>query len=475
MSEEQGMQAGASCRPFTDILNGMPAKVEGTTTPVPDVDMQGKLAREDGLAVAVPRLNVPLSCVTSSAQLGPKDSLPRYQRPSSARKSETPLSARRSSSPRVAPRRSVGSLSMKTLNVRDMKALGVLPSAQAAMQEAKASVDRAVQAEASRIKAAARSKAGASGAFERPSNMASSARRGGVDPLVAHGYATMSPIANGAFSQITRARHLSTQWDVAVKTFSKAKYLTEGNEHLAKAMKNELDVLRRLEPLRHPTIANILEVVEDPSTIRAVLEYCGGGSLKRLMDKAGVGGNMARSFGLNGELSCSVATQVAQALEFIHDVGVCHRDIKPDNVLLVDNTAVADKQSHVKLCDFGFAVACGDRPVRTVCGTPQYMAPEIAGACLARREPYLGAPCDMWAFGALVFEMLEGKPAFRAASLEQLKMRIVRASHEAFTAASPQPARALIKGCLELDAATRKTAKKAVASPWFVSRTAACK
>ena len=78
------------------------------------------------------------------------------------------------------------------------------------------------------------------------------------------------------------------------------------------------------------------------------------------------------------------------------------------------------------------------------------MAPE-----LSRREPYHGWACDMWAFGALVYEMLEGKAAFRGSSMEQLNIRIMRASHEQFTQASPAHARQLVRACLSVDVEKR--------------------
>lgn len=388
-----------------------------------------------------------------------KEVLLSTRRPLSARcKPSARDSARGSASAKTA---NAGSASAKTANSGAQRPrAGLLAAASkldpSALGSAKAAVDRAVESEAARLKALRQMRP------KQPA-AAGSARRSGVDPLLAHGYETMSPIANGAFSQITRARHLTTQQDVAIKTFDKAKYLQPGNEHLATAMKNELDVLRRLQPARHAGIANILEVAEDATNVRAVLEYCSGGSLKRLMAKASVGSNMARAFGLNGALSRSIAQQVFAALSHLHGVGIVHRDIKPDNVLLVTPTVIAASHATVKLCDFGFAAASGGRPVHTVCGTPQYMAPEIASAPLSRREPYLGEPCDMWAFGCLLFEMLEGRPAYQAASMEQLKMRILRASHEAFTPASPPPARALIKSCFKLEPSTRLKAEAALA------------
>ena len=360
---------------------------------------------------------------------------------------------------------------------------------QRAMERAKMAVDQVVEAEAARLRQAVSSGACARGSTTasrsstsarasltsvrasiggapsprgRPSSPRVSARGMGADPLLAHGYQTLSPIANGAFSQIVRAKHLSTSTQVAVKTFKRDKYLAAGNEHLATAMKNELEVLRQLQPIGHAHIANVLAVVEDATHIRAMLEYCGGGSLKRLLVKKSAGSNMSRSFGLEGGMCHTITQQLASALSCLHESGIAHRDIKPDNVLFVD-----DSHSVVKLCDFGFAVACGDKKVRTVCGTPQYMSPEIAGASLSRRDPYLGWACDMWAFAAVVFEMLEGKTAYRGSNMEQLNIRILRASHEAFTAATPPAARGLIKSCFELNPERRQTAAGALNHPWL--------
>ena len=94
------------------------------------------------------------------------------------------------------------------------------------------------------------------------------------------------------------------------------------------------------------------------------------------------------------------ASCVAAALMHLHDLNVAYRDLKPENLLL-------DRHGYVKLCDFGFAKQVTDRTY-TVCGTPEYLAPEIitnAGHGLA---------VDWWALGILVFEMVSGDPPFQA-------------------------------------------------------------
>jgi serine/threonine protein kinase len=234
-----------------------------------------------------------------------------------------------------------------------------------------------------------------------------------MDPLLAHGYQTLSPIAQGAFSQVTRARHLSTQREVAIKTFNRNKISKEA--HLASAMKNELDVLKLLQGSAHQNIANMVEVLETKSSLLAVLEYCGGGSLQRCLQ------GRPHATGLGPEAAMRIGGQIGAALAHMHGAGVAHRDVKPENVLFLDGT-----HQQIKLCDFGFAIACGNRRVRTVCGSPQYMAPE-----LSKREPYHARASDMWAFACVIYDILEGKPAFRGTSMEQLNIRIMRASHEA--------------------------------------------
>ena len=172
----------------------------------------------------------------------------------------------------------------------------------------------------------------------RPSSTSGRRPSGSTDPLVAHGYQTISPIAQGAFSQVTRAKHLSTGCEVAVKMFHKAKINKEA--HLAQAMKNELDVLKLLQPAAHPNIANVLEVVETPRSVLAILEYCGGGSLQRCLQ------GKPHATGLGEEASRIVAVQVARALSHMHGMGIAHRDVKPENILYVGS-----ERAMVKLCD----------------------------------------------------------------------------------------------------------------------------
>ena len=118
----------------------------------------------------------------------------------------------------------------------------------------------------------------------------------------------------------------------------------------------------------------------------------------------------------------------------------------------------------LKLCDFGFARGCAEgEKLKTQCGTPLYMAPE-----LNRSGLYLGQPVDVWAVGCILFEALHNKPPFRGDTMQQLQMRIKRASHEALRKDLTPHAKALIAGCLTVDATARATAAAVAEHAWLL-------
>ncbi|NXW19375.1 PRKX kinase, partial [Circaetus pectoralis] len=92
------------------------------------------------------------------------------------------------------------------------------------------------------------------------------------------------------------------------------------------------------------------------------------------------------------------STEIICAIEYLHSKEIVYRDLKPENILL-------DKEGHIKLTDFGFAKKLVDR-TWTLCGTPEYLAPEVI------QSKGHGRAVDWWALGILIFEMLSGFPPF---------------------------------------------------------------
>ena len=307
--------------------------------------------------------------------------------------------------------------------------------------------------------------------------------------LEKHGYEQLGPIAAGAFSTILRARNPETGAEVAVKTFDNAK--CGKAKQLADARDGELAALRLLARHafdsssvgvsgRHPHIAYMLAEHEGPNASHAVLEYCNGGSLQRHLQllqktrapKFGAGGGSAAgssndAIGMPEVPASIIMYQIASALDYLHTMEMAHRDLKPGNILFVGPNGANEFILHVKLCDFGFAIKCGQRRLRKQVGTPQFVAPELTVPPDANGTGYLGRPVDMWALGAVLYNTIHGKHAFHGASFEQLETRIRAVSHEPFGPQVSSHAKSLVKGLLVHDPERRLTSSAAIAHPFL--------
>ena len=274
--------------------------------------------------------------------------------------------------------------------------------------------------------------------------------------LKEYGFKVLGPIAAGAFSTIVRAQHIESKTEVAVKTFAKCTG-PEAEEH-----ERELSVLRLIAETRHAHIANLLAEYEVPNLgTCAMLFYCSQGSLKAHL------GKLAKKQKAMGEESAvTVVAQVASALTFLHANGVAHRDLKPGNIL--------HDGRRWRICDFGFAVVCDDKPLKKSCGTLVYSAPELLFSPGGNGElNYNGKHVDLWAFGCIVYEMRIGRTAFVAPDEQSLKLRI----KEGFKGGSMthpwlphmKGEKTLIKELLQLDPAKRMPAEKVLQHKWVAS------
>ena len=111
--------------------------------------------------------------------------------------------------------------------------------------------------------------------------------------------------------------------------------------------------------------------------------------------------------------------QIMEGLNYIHQKNVAHRDMKLENLLL-------DSNLNVKIIDFGFSIEnLRDKTMNIFCGTPSYMAPELAS-----KKEYYGHLTDIWAAGILLYVMLAGYFPFRGKSLSKLSPNIYRNKRE---------------------------------------------
>lgn len=142
----------------------------------------------------------------------------------------------------------------------------------------------------------------------------------------------------------------------------------------------------------HPFITNLLASFSDHDFLYLLLDYVPGGELFSYLRKfRRFDEGMARFY----------AAEIVLVLEYLHEQqgGVAYRDLKPENLLL-------DGEGHIRLVDFGFAKRLGSTETYTLCGTPEYLAPEVI-----HNKGHTTA-VDWWALGILIYEFLTGYPPF---------------------------------------------------------------
>ena len=133
---------------------------------------------------------------------------------------------------------------------------------------------------------------------------------------------------------------------------------------------------------------------QDNDHLYMLMEWVPGGELFYYID-------MHQSF--DERTACFFTANVVLMMEYLHSHGVIYRDLKPENLMV-------DTNGYLKLADFGFAKRVGTTRTFTICGTPDYQAPEI----IMRRGATKAV--DYWAIGVLIFEMLVGDPPFMSAT-----------------------------------------------------------
>ncbi|KAL1997896.1 hypothetical protein VTN02DRAFT_485 [Thermoascus thermophilus] len=263
-------------------------------------------------------------------------------------------------------------------------------------------------------------------------------------------YTRLDEIGRGSFATVYQGIHSKHRSYVAIKSVNLGKL----NKKLKDNLSSEIEILKGLH---HPHIVALIDCHESTSHIYLVMEYCALGDLslfiKRrdtLADHRYTRDMIAkypnpRVGALNEVVVRHFLKQLASALRFLRDRNLIHRDIKPQNLLLCPApasyrghapppivpykgsedsfTPVAGLESlpMLKIADFGFARSLPATSLaETLCGSPLYMAPEIL-----RYEKY-DAKADLWSVGTVLYEMVVGKPPFRATNHVELLRKIER-------------------------------------------------
>lgn len=195
---------------------------------------------------------------------------------------------------------------------------------------------------------------------------------------------------------VRAAVHKQTGTEVAIKIINKSKLSAED----IGLTKREIEILKLCQ---HPNVIRLLDTFENPDYIYIVMELLRGGDLYEYISK--------KQFRLPESRVRNIIHSLATALYYLHSYGIVHRDIKLDNVLIVDESDDSD----VKLVDFGLSKMIGPNEYALEpYGTYGYAAPE-----LLQQNPY-DASVDIWGLGVVLYILLAGHAPFDEATEDKI-------------------------------------------------------
>jgi tetratricopeptide (TPR) repeat protein len=222
------------------------------------------------------------------------------------------------------------------------------------------------------------------------------------------GYELLEEVGRGGMGVVFKARHKSLDRVVALKVLR-----SDDTGEERKRFDREAQAVARLQ---HPNIVQVYEVGETAGQAFVSLEFVDGQSLARRL----------HGTPLPARRAAALVEILARAMHYAHEKGVIHRDLKPANVLLAGTPDTRLEACIAKVADFGLAKQLdtqGDTQSGAVLGTPSYMAPEQAEA----RSAAIDRRTDIYGLGAILYELLTGRPPFRADTPLQTLKQVVEA------------------------------------------------
>ncbi|XP_038242191.1 aurora kinase B isoform X1 [Dermochelys coriacea] len=245
------------------------------------------------------------------------------------------------------------------------------------------------------------------------------------------------PLGKGKFGNVYLARERASRFIVALKVLFKSQMEKEGVEH---QLRREIEIQSHLQ---HPNILRLYNYFHDKKRVYLILEYAPRGELYKELQKC-------RQF--NEQKTATLMEELADALIYCHAKKVIHRDIKPENLLM-------GLKGELKIADFGWSVHAPSLRRRTMCGTLDYLPPEMIEGKTHDEK------VDLWCIGVLCYELLVGQPPFESSTHTETYRRITKVDLQ-FPPFMSEGSRDLISKLLRHNPAERLPLQAVLEHPW---------
>jgi len=266
---------------------------------------------------------------------------------------------------------------------------------------------------------------------------------------VLENYDIKEKLGSGTFAVVKMCVDKKTGEKWAIKILDKT-----AKEANLEMMQREVEIMEKVE---HKNVIYMREMYDTPTKMYLIMELVTGGELfDRIVNR-----------GTYSEKDASnVVRQIVSAIEYLHTLGIVHRDLKPENLLYANESHDSD----IKIADFGLSrILPDDALLKTACGTPGYVAPEVL-----RGKGY-GKEVDMWSVGVILYILLCGFPPFYDDNVQVLFEQILSGHFDfppTYWAGVSESAKDLIRKLLNVDPKKRLTATQALDHPWLRGETA---
>ncbi|KAH0525140.1 hypothetical protein TsFJ059_007546 [Trichoderma semiorbis] len=251
------------------------------------------------------------------------------------------------------------------------------------------------------------------------------------------------PLGKGKFGRVYLARERTSGFICALKVLHKSELQAGGG--VEKQVRREIEIQSNL---RHPNILQLYGHFHDSKRVFLILEYAGKGELYK---------HLRKETKFPEWKAAQYVAQMASALQYLHRKHVIHRDIKPENILV-------GIHGEIKISDFGWSVHAPNNRRKTLCGTLDYLPPEMIKP--GSSDNYYNEKVDLWSLGVLTYEFLVGEAPFEDTPV-MTQRRIARADMQIPKFVSSEAAD-LIKRLLVLDPEKRIPLEDVQSHPWII-------